>query len=125
MSRASLPGPPLWWPDSLKQTELLAMARLDRRERLDEMRNNRRVYPDPPHSMTRREAALDPYEKNMHLKAMLVGLAILGLIMAQSGAINAASEVEARADPGRAELTERGDVEEARISTHCLESLCG
>ncbi|KAH7947750.1 hypothetical protein HPB52_015605 [Rhipicephalus sanguineus] len=34
------------------------MARLDRRERLDEMRNNRRIYPDPPHSMTRREAAL-------------------------------------------------------------------
>ncbi|KAH6940625.1 hypothetical protein HPB50_003352 [Hyalomma asiaticum] len=31
---------------------------IDRRERLDEMRNNRRVYPDPPHSMTRREAAL-------------------------------------------------------------------
>ena len=58
MSRVSLPGPPLWWPDSLKRTELLAMARLDRRERLDEMRNNRRVYPDPPHSMTRREAAL-------------------------------------------------------------------
>ncbi|KAH7986573.1 hypothetical protein HPB52_024863 [Rhipicephalus sanguineus] len=58
MSRVSLPGPPLWWPDSLKRTELLAMARLDRRERLDEMRNNRRVYPDPSHSMTRREAAL-------------------------------------------------------------------
>ncbi|KAH7942723.1 hypothetical protein HPB52_000386 [Rhipicephalus sanguineus] len=33
------------------------MARLDRRKRSDEMRNNRRVYPDPPHSM-RREAAL-------------------------------------------------------------------
>ncbi|KAH6932591.1 hypothetical protein HPB50_008012 [Hyalomma asiaticum] len=58
MSRVSLPGPPLWWPDSLKRTELLALARLDRRERLDEMRNNRRVYPDPPHSMTRREAAV-------------------------------------------------------------------
>ncbi|KAH6945241.1 hypothetical protein HPB50_007654 [Hyalomma asiaticum] len=35
MSRVSLPGPPLWWPDSLKRTELLALARLDRRERLD------------------------------------------------------------------------------------------
>ncbi|KAH6931983.1 hypothetical protein HPB50_002417 [Hyalomma asiaticum] len=58
ISRVSLPGPPLWWPDSLKRTELLALARLDRRERLDETRNNRRVYPDPPHSMTRREAAL-------------------------------------------------------------------
>ncbi|KAH6932527.1 hypothetical protein HPB50_007166 [Hyalomma asiaticum] len=58
MSRVSLPGPPLWWPDSLKRNELLALARLDRRERLDEMRNNRRVYPDPPHSMMRREAAL-------------------------------------------------------------------
>ncbi|KAH6942867.1 hypothetical protein HPB50_011379 [Hyalomma asiaticum] len=33
-------------------------ATTDRRERLDETRNNRRVYPDPPHSMTRREAAL-------------------------------------------------------------------
>ncbi|KAH7986252.1 hypothetical protein HPB52_025097 [Rhipicephalus sanguineus] len=58
MSRVSLPGPPLWWSDSLKRTKLLAVARLDRRERLDEVRNNRRVYPDPPHSMTRREAGL-------------------------------------------------------------------
>ncbi|KAH6920823.1 hypothetical protein HPB50_028189 [Hyalomma asiaticum] len=58
MSRVSLPGPPLWWPDSLKRIQLLALARLDRRERLDKMRNNRRIYPDPPHSMTRREAAL-------------------------------------------------------------------
>lgn len=58
MSRVSLPGPPLWWPDSLKRTEVLALARLDRCERLDEMRNNRRVYPVPPHSKTRREAAL-------------------------------------------------------------------
>lgn len=57
-SRASLPGPPLWWPDSLNRTELLALARSDRRERLDEMRSNCRVYPNPPHSMTRREAAL-------------------------------------------------------------------
>ncbi|KAH6930361.1 hypothetical protein HPB50_013103 [Hyalomma asiaticum] len=58
LSRVSLPGSPLWWPNSLKRTELLALARLDRRERLDEMRHNRGVYPDPPHSMTRREAAL-------------------------------------------------------------------
>ncbi|KAH7951441.1 hypothetical protein HPB52_008970 [Rhipicephalus sanguineus] len=67
MSRVCLPGPPLWWPDSLKRTELLAMARLDRRERLDEMRNNRRVYPDPPHSLTRREAALVRRAQTTHI----------------------------------------------------------
>ncbi|KAH7960780.1 hypothetical protein HPB49_023359 [Dermacentor silvarum] len=66
-----------------------------------------------------------PNEKDMQLKVMIVGLVILGLIVAESGAMPAGSvsEAEARADPETAERAEQTNAEEARISDACLKSL--
>lgn len=65
-------------------------------------------------------------EKNMQLKVILVGLAIFGLIVAESGAMPASSsanEAEARTEPQSAERAEQSSAEEARISEACLKSL--
>ncbi|XP_070385955.1 uncharacterized protein [Dermacentor albipictus] len=66
-------------------------------------------------------------KRSMQLKVILVGLAIFGLIAAESDAMSASSssEDEARADPETAERAEQGSTEEARISGACLASLCG
>ncbi|KAH7959534.1 hypothetical protein HPB49_011648 [Dermacentor silvarum] len=63
--------------------------------------------------------------KGMQLKVILVGLAIFGLMVAESGAMPAssASEAEARADPETAERAEQSNAEEARISEACMASL--
>ncbi|KAH7959052.1 hypothetical protein HPB49_007774 [Dermacentor silvarum] len=63
----------------------------------------------------------------MQLKVILVGLAIFGLIVAESNAMPASSssEAEARADPETAERAEQSNAEEARVGTKCIETLCG
>ncbi|KAL3244099.1 hypothetical protein MRX96_047303 [Rhipicephalus microplus] len=74
------------------------------------------------------ERTSEAQETNMHLKLILVGLTIFGLIVAESGAMPAsvsAQEAEARAEPESAERAEQGNAEKARISEACMASLCG
>lgn len=65
----------------------------------------------------------------MQLKVILVGLTILGLIVAESAAVptsNSANEAEARFEYDPAERVEHGNAEEARqLSEGCMASLCG
>ncbi|KAL1473919.1 hypothetical protein MTO96_021724 [Rhipicephalus appendiculatus] len=74
------------------------------------------------------EASTIRKEKKMHLKAILLGLTILGLIVAESGAMPAstsAQEAEARAESESVERAEQSSAEEARIGGACMASLCG
>ncbi|KAL1476038.1 hypothetical protein MTO96_018789, partial [Rhipicephalus appendiculatus] len=98
-----------------------------------------RVYNTSDRTLTKHFELKEPLEtteasafrkekKNMHLKVILVGLTIFGLIVAESGATPAstsAQEAESRSESEPVERAEQSSAEEARISEACMASLCG